>query len=482
MDQRTGRIAVSAQIAVRRIPATRIDIRSALYLVGTGWLAIYFLIWPIWRAQFPQEIWLTEGWNAYLQDAAGSFQRLYPSASEFVGNNYPPLSFYTIGLLAKLFGDSLYVGRAISIIGLICVAAEIFLCARILTRTVIGPAIGALWYAAIMSHNSAIYVGANDPQIAGEAIMGASLVMFLRREADGRSAMPALLLMVLGGFWKHNMIAIPLTSIIWLLLRDRSKAIRPVLASFAAVAAGLSACGLLFGTDFFADMLAPRAYGWVNILANIGHLQWCAPALVIWSIWALSEHRSKAARLTSLHVSIGFGACILQWSGDGVGGSAEFDLILALGIGIGVTFSRVEYTWFARYTRAVYPRDAMVIVLLLRLVATERHETALLLFSPQFRAYFETGDRQVKAESAKVAAIPGNVACTNKLVCRLAGKPLVVDEFKTGELVATGRMSNTELALAIHSANISMFADSPQTLAGGDKSILHWVLRSSARP
>src|SRR5258708_497815 len=33
-----------------------------------GCFAIYFLIWPIWRAQFPLEIWLTEGWNAYLQD------------------------------------------------------------------------------------------------------------------------------------------------------------------------------------------------------------------------------------------------------------------------------------------------------------------------------------------------------------------------------------------------------------------------------
>jgi hypothetical protein len=37
-------------------------------------------------------------------------------------NNYPPLSFYAIGRLGKVFGDPLYVGRALSIVGLLCVA------------------------------------------------------------------------------------------------------------------------------------------------------------------------------------------------------------------------------------------------------------------------------------------------------------------------------------------------------------------------
>jgi hypothetical protein len=269
MDQITGFSPV-------RLPLDQLNARGkidrgAVYLSFLAALAIYFLIWPVWRAQFPLEIWLTEGFNAYHQDAAASGFQLYPPPDSLVGNNYPPLSFYTIGWLGKIFGDSLYVGRALSIVGLLCVAGEIFLCVRILTGSITGAAIGALWYVAIMSHNSAVYVGANDPQLAGEAIMGAALAWFLARDKGEMPATPALLLMVVGGFWKHNMIGIPLTAVAWLLIRGGRRSFRPLLIVVAAIVSGLLLCGALFGRVFFEDMLGPRAYGWGGVLMNVGH-------------------------------------------------------------------------------------------------------------------------------------------------------------------------------------------------------------------
>lgn len=59
-------------------------------------LAVYFFIYPLWRSQFFIEIWFTEGWNAYYQDAAASGGRVYPSANTPIVNNYPPLSFYAM--------------------------------------------------------------------------------------------------------------------------------------------------------------------------------------------------------------------------------------------------------------------------------------------------------------------------------------------------------------------------------------------------
>jgi hypothetical protein len=47
--------------------------------------AVYFLAWPIWRAQFLIEIWPTESWNAYWQAAAGA--PLYPDPASLIGNN-----------------------------------------------------------------------------------------------------------------------------------------------------------------------------------------------------------------------------------------------------------------------------------------------------------------------------------------------------------------------------------------------------------
>lgn len=445
--------------------------RSAIYLISLAILAIYFLIWPIWRAQFPLEIWLTEGWNAYLQDAAASGGQLYPSANDLIGNNYPPLSFYTIGFLGKLFGDSLYVGRALSIAGLLCVAGEIFLCARILTGTIVGPVTGALWYVAIMAHNSTAYVGANDPQIAGEAIMGAALVLFLKRDGAGRSVVPALLLMVVGGFWKHNMIAIPLTAIAWLLWRDRSRACGPVLISAAATVSGLLFCRLCFGRAFFEDLLAPRAYGWGGILANVGHLQWCVPALVIWAVWAIGNRGSTAARFTLLHVGIGLAACILQWSGEGVSGNAEFDLLLALGIAVAVTFARMERSWFARHVRADYLRDLMVIALIIRLIAADRQETFLVFSSAAFSSYFYAGARDVAKEASEVSSIPGDVFCTNKLVCRLAGKPFVADDFKLEEMVSTGRSTQDQIETMLRERGITRFNNARMTRVSPNTSL-----------
>jgi hypothetical protein len=44
----------------------------------------------------------------------------------------------------------------------------------------------------------------------------------------------------------------------------------------------------------------------------------------------------------------------------------------------------------------------------------------------------------VREEAARIAKIPGPVACDYKVVCRLAGKPFSYDDFRAEMLVATG--------------------------------------------
>ena len=59
-----------------------------------------------------------EGWNAYLAQAALSGGPLYfPDAAWFT-NNYPPLSFYLVGGVGRLFGDAILAGRAVAWVGL----------------------------------------------------------------------------------------------------------------------------------------------------------------------------------------------------------------------------------------------------------------------------------------------------------------------------------------------------------------------------
>jgi hypothetical protein len=437
--------------------------RLALYVAVLTMLVAYFLIWPVWRAQFLIEIWPTEAWNAYFQDAAVSGRPLYPPADALIGNNYPPLSFYAIGYLGSFLGDNLFVGRAVSLAALLCLSVEIFLAIRILAGGITGAAIGALWYAAIMAHSSELYIGTNDPQLAGEAIMGAALVWFLARQRDGKPTYAPLLLMVVGGFWKHNIIAIPLTAIAWLLLCDRKRAVRPVLLSAAAAVAGLLLCTAIYGRQFPDNLLAPREHALAHVVGHIGHLQWSALALVIWGCWAWSARTSTAARFTTLHVAVGLLACLLQWLGHGVGRNAEFDLIIALGIGIGVAFERIETSLLAQRIEVARSRDLLLVALVLRLVVSDRQGSALVLLSPEFRSSLHAAQQAVRDDAGRVAEIQGDVFCSNKVVCRAAGKPFAVDEFKMEEKVATGRASENEISKLLGDRHIVVFASPRNT-------------------
>src|ERR1700753_1179675 len=57
-----------------------------------------------------------EGWNAYFGDAAIHGGVLYPPADALITNNYPPLSFYIVGAIGYLTGDSIFAGRAVALL------------------------------------------------------------------------------------------------------------------------------------------------------------------------------------------------------------------------------------------------------------------------------------------------------------------------------------------------------------------------------
>jgi hypothetical protein len=455
--------------------SARLHGRALVYLTALSLPAAYFLVWPIYRAQFLIEIWPTESWNAYWQDAAAG-AAFYPDPASLIGNNYPPLSFYAVALLGKLAGiDNLFAGRALSLIALGAIGLEIYAAVRILAGGRLGAAVGALWYAAIMARNSTAYVATNDPQLAGLAIMGGGLVYFLSRNRRGLSPTPALLLMVVAGFWKHNNIAIPLTAIAWLFFERNRYALWATVISSGATILGLALCSVAFGPAFVSNLLATRSYSFSNVVVNIGHLQWCALALAIWAAWASCNRTSKAAQFTALHIGLGLFACILQWFGHSVSGNAEFDLTLALGIGTGVAFTRIEASWLAKRIGADRCRDLMVVALLIRLIAADRQETALLFLSGDFRSSLYVNQSNLLREAAQVRIIPGDVACATKLVCRTAGKPFVVDEFKMEELVAAGKATPDDIAAMLASRQITPFSDVGPTDAQANTSFSSWV-------
>ena len=404
-------------------------------------LAALFLVWPVWRALFPMEIWGNEGWNAYHADSAMRGSGLYPAPDGLIANNYPPLSYYLIGWLGRVFGDPLYVGRALSLLATLGIGGAAAAVVRQFGGTRAACLVTGFWFVATMARFFEFYVGMNEPQLLGLAVMSAGFAWFLRRHAQGRAVEPAILVMVLAGFIKHNFITLPLVALIWLALENWRLALRAALIGGAAAAFGLAICAFLFAPYFIADMLMPRTYHLARALSTLGRLQFILPAMVLWAIWAWHESRSKPARFTALLIGIALPLCLIQKSGAGVDENAQFELIFATACGIGLAYDGLRRDPL----RTGWSPDRISVIvlgiLIVRLLLSTRLEFAYVLFSPEYRAQAAEHAAVTRAEAARTAAIPGPVACQNLVVCRMAGKPFVYDHFWITQLVETGRMN-----------------------------------------
>ncbi len=428
-------------------------------------LALLFLIWPVWRAFFPLQIDQNEGWNAYHADAAFGAGPLYPAPSELIGNNYPPLYYFLVGGLAQLFGDAVYVGRALSLVATLGLAIAAAAIVHQFGGGRTAATLAGSWFAATMARFYDDYVGMNDPQLLGQMIMAVALILFISRKITNRAVEPAVLLMVLAGFVKHNIVAIPVSALIWHALDDWHKGLRAALVGIAAAAAGLLICAWLFSPYFISDMLAPRLYHLDRALLFIRATHLWLPALVVWALWAWFEQGSKTAHFTMIFIGVSLVSFIVQRSSEGVGYNAQFDLVFAIAIGLGLAFERLPLYVGPIGWSHIPIRPLVLAVLVLRLIASTRIEFAYVLFSPDYRALAANYSTVARAEAVRLAAIPNPIACSNLVICRMAGKAFVFDEFYVSQMVATGMYSRDEIANLTRARGILFEPIDPRTYA-----------------
>jgi hypothetical protein len=403
-----------------------------------GVLAAIFLAWPIWRAGFPVEIGRNEPWNAWFIDAVLKGTPLYPAPGEMIVNNYPPLSFYITAAVAQLTGDTIMAGRILALLSTFAVSVAAGLCIRSLGGSRGAAAFGGLWLLATISHFFSRYVGVNDPSLLALALMASAFAVFLSRLREGRAVEPAIALMVVAGFVKHNMPAFPLAALIWLALLNKRAASRA--AAFAAVlcAAGLLLCAAVYGRDFFAQMLMPREITLKHMFSTVNKLQWIAPAVLFWGLWAWPNRKAPEARFTALLLGTAFVSGVLQAAGAGVAYNAYFEAALASAIAVALAFEGIGATPLAERHKAGALQTAMIAVLVLRLLLSQQLEPYLVLTSPAFHEEARRNAVAMNAEIARIRAIPGPVSCDVMTACYRAGKGFVYDSFWMQQRVAKG--------------------------------------------
>jgi hypothetical protein len=424
--------------------------------------AALFLVWPVWRAFLPLEVWGNEGWNAYHADAAMRGNGLYPPPDGLVANNYPPLSYFLIGWLGRLFGDPLYVGRALSLLATLGIGAAAAGAVRRLGGSKAAALLGGFWFVATMARFFEFYVGMNEPQILGLAVMAAALVWFLKAHAEGRAVEPAILLMVVAGFVKHNFVTVPVVCLLWLTLENWRLGLRAAVVGALGAAAGLALCAWLFAPHFIPDMLFSRTYHWARSFSTFGRLQFILPAMVLWAVWATAARRSAPARFTALMIGIALVTCLAQKAGAGVDENAQFELIFATSLGIGLAFDGLQRDPWRTGLAPHLIRLTVLGILIVRLLLSTRLEFAYVLFSPQYRAEAAEHAAVARREAARVAAMPALIGCSNLVVCRMAGKPFVFDHFKVQMMLETGILTPAQLEVMKRDKAIALVEIDPR--------------------
>jgi hypothetical protein len=441
--------------------------RNPRYLSVIEWtlygIAAWSFAWPVYRAFLNVEIENNEGWNAYFADAVMGKMPLYPSANQLITNNYPPLSFYIVGLVGRLIGDPVLAGRLLSLISVVAIAVAIGLAVRRLGGSPMAARISAAFFVATMSRFFIFYVGMDEPQLLSEAVMIFGFLGFLRARSNDRGYLGPVFVMALAGFLKHNIIAMPLTVFLWLARHRRREAVKCFFVAAMTILTGIAICYALFGQNFFLNILSPRHYSLNKSRYAFEDLEWVSVGLLacVYNDWA--RWRDGNVQLCSSLIAIALVSYYLQKGGAGVDINAQFDVVIGVAIGLGMAFTQISLWPIVRRLESEQAQAILLLAVCVRLLASKQLQPARLLFDTSFGNEIAMRERAMTDSVERVRRIPGDVTCGKYLlVSYRAGKPFVVDAFNAEQRILAGALPKDAITARVANGTLTLVDIDPR--------------------
>jgi hypothetical protein len=380
-----------------------------------------------------------EGWNAYFQAAAIRGGSLYPGSDRFMIDNYPPLSFYAVGYLGLAVGDNIVAGRIASLGSFAVAIWLIAASARSMGARRMTAGFGALFFAAVLLVFSD-YVGMNDPQLMGQAMQLLALYCVLSAPRSELPVALGALLFAASLFVKHNLVALPLSVLVWLAIYERRSAFLMACVGAVAGLAGLVLFRLAFGSDLIAHLASDRTYALANIESGLrAALPWSlVPAIGTVALVA-DGWRQREAVFCALYAVLAFAVGVVAIGGAGVDVNALFDAVIA--------FSLAGALLVEQLLRKRLPFSALAASLYLAPIVFGLWQKS----DPSWlTAQFWTDPMRDEADTAQgdVAFLRervGGAACETLPLCYWAGKSAEIDVFNLGQAFAAGARSDKDL-------------------------------------
>ena len=416
-----------------------------MWIALLGALTAFHLVFLVWRIGMPLEVDRNEAWNAWHTTHALIPSRLYPKSTDLIINNYPPLSFIFIKLLS--FGnDLILVGRIVSLVSVGVIAAGVAHIAQEFGSSRRVAAFAGLWCLALLAIVVPKYMGMNDPNFLALAVMVIGLALFVRGHRRDRVPYLACAVMAIALFFKHSIVVLPIVALAWQYSTRRHLFWRSLLCLATVGLIGLSICRVVYGAEFFEQLLLPRQIRLSSGFRLFRVVPPMLPAMVVWWQWSRSSAPSEAVAFTKLALAVALPLNFMQQCGAGVDYNATFEFVIVVSIALGCSLGKVRPSINANQSpaqpRIQWTLGALVILLAL---CGNRWEPYRFIASEAYRSAVHRQVDVLASEVARVRALPGKISCDVFVVCYYAGKAFEFDGFGMHQRVATGGWSAERL-------------------------------------
>jgi len=379
-----------------------------------------------------------EGWNAYFAQIAMHGGVLYPPVDAMITNNYPPLSFYLVGVVGEMVGDNIVAGRLLSVLSLIVVSINVGRFSRWLGAGRSLAMLASVLFLLGMYTLIPGYMATDDPQFLAHAFVTSGALIFLKANAERlwQSMVVSVLLIVVGGLIKHNVISLPLALCTWGLFYDRRRLGIFLVASFVMGGATCIMVYMGWGITMVRDIFFNPRLVWPSraLLTMEYALRFLLPYVVMAIVgWVLLGRRDKAS-FVALYLVLSMLNGFWMLAGAGVNLNMLCDAVIALTLGAVLFVQALSGDgwsgWSARMLHGHAKTVACLLIVLPWMVAS--------LFIYFSRPGVHNVDSLVHVHqweelSRKLSLSKGAVACETLAVCYWAHKPMEIDFFNYGQ-------------------------------------------------
>lgn len=407
-----------------------------LTVIALALFAAALFAYPVLRVGTVLEIDYNEGWNAWLQTKAMAGKPLYSTANPMFLNNYPPLSFYLVGMLGKLIGDMVLAGRLLSLLAVVVIAASAASVARSAGARPLDALLSGSAALAMLSGFATDYVGINDPQLLAQGFLCAGFALYVSQK-HGAARLPGVVLLFGAGLLcKHNVLALPLVTTAHLLWRG-TKSERAVYMGSGVVlaAATLAVIEARFGTDFFRNLLASRQYDPARgILLTTEMLDTLQVPLAVIGLYYLLGQGGRVGTKVGAYLGLSLALAAGFSGGAGVDINVFFDPLIACAMGIGPAIA-----WL-RARPGSNPRTCAALALLVHAGLIFHAPIDLGRFAVDMAGDMKEREALFRQDIDWLKAQPGKAYCESMLLCFRAGKDIWIDSYAAAQAMTNNRM------------------------------------------